>query len=179
MPPTNTPNQPYNTMPEATPLIAGILPYLQDDLQDRVMQAFTYEFQFASFTNTGQATISLDNISHFICTSMQAQVWTGANPPTAVSPAPMTLQINDTGSGQYIAFPNIVGAMLGNWSGTGQLPFQFTVPRQFSAASQLQAILTAFDNSRAFTAYISLSGAKIFGTYRDGSPGGVLPPLTY
>lgn len=180
MPPNQQPNQPYDTMPDSLPLIAGILPYLQDDLTDRVMQAFTYEFAFASFTNASvPAAITFDNTSHFICTSIQSQIWTGANPPTLVAPAPMTLQVTDTGSGQFLYFPNLTGASLDNVTGTGELPFQLTVPRQFSAASQVSATLTAFDNSRAFFGYLSFSGAKIFAQYRDGRSGGVLPPLTY
>src|SRR5262249_54985754 len=99
--------------------------------------------------------------------------------PTAVDPAPMTLQVNDTGSGQNLYFPNQQGALLGDVTGTGQLPFQLTVPRQFSAASQVSAQLFAFDTSRAFFGYLAFSGAQIFAQYRDGRAGGVLPPLTY
>lgn len=185
MPPRGQPDSgTYDTLPDSMPLIAGILPYLQDDLQDRVMQAFSYEFDFTGAFALGAGgsntvSVTIDNTSHFICTSITAQIFTGSNPPTSVSPAPVTMQINDTGSGQTLFFPLLTGALLGNVSGIGQLPFQFTVPRQFSAASQLSMLLTSFDTSRAFTGYVTLNGARIFGLYRSGAQGGTLPALTY
>lgn len=149
-------------MPNFNPLL-GILP---PEIQQKPKQWFIYNIPAASAITASQQqvpfSIQFQNDSYFVWMALGGIV-TATDNVTLVDPAPLTLQVNDSGSGANIFFQPV------QWSsivGNGKEPGVLSFPRLVNPA----ATYTIYVSNLVATAYqigLQLLGFKVFHTMAD------------
>lgn len=163
----------------------GPMDTLPDVLADKVVDFYSLGFNFVGgnqipASGSQPVSVTLNTDSHFAVLWIAGFASQGGNIVTAVPAPPLTLQIQDGGSGRLLSNTPV------HWmtqTGVQGLPYPVGgyggAPKLFAAGSTIVITVNNLDTANAYNAWLTLSGFKIFGINRDGSSSGGLPPLPY
>ncbi len=112
-------------------------------------------------SGSGTAVIQIQADSVFELQRLAFSAYVTGTPDTAVTFPPVTLQINDTGSGANLFDqPVMLGTVA--YGGAGFGPFPVSSPRFFAPNSTLTLSLANLSAANAYTVRVSLQGRKLF-----------------
>ena len=148
------------------------LDFLPDELRNNPRDFFVYsppDFLTIAAGATATGSFQVESDSDFLLVDLTGFVNDPADEvvfPFAQATVPMTIQINDTGSGRNLfnraqAWNNVIG--------TGQLTFYASYPKFFPATANVTTTLLNNDPTQALRVRLSFIGFKIFGMMAGGA----------
>jgi hypothetical protein len=151
------------------PTIPGLyLDFLPAELRGAPRDFFTFGVDFLTIAAAGGSatgTFLVPSDSDFLIVALAGNVVDPADEGIAVTAAPLTIAITDSGSGRQLqnraqAFNNVVG--------TGQLPAYMPYPKFIDRSSEVSTTITNNDPTQAARVRLSFIGFKIFDMMRGG-----------
>lgn len=110
---------------------------------------------------SGTSVIQIQADSAFEVQRLSFHAYVTGTPATAITTPPITLQINDTGSGANL-FDQPVPLFTVAYGGAGFGPFPVSSPRFFAPNSTVTLTLVNLDPAILYTVRVNLQGRKLF-----------------
>lgn len=158
--------------PQAAPIT--VLPatypwWMPRQFRRRVKDYFSYGRDFiganaVAAAGTVTLNINIDGDSAFLIEA-GTRVVTLTDDTTFIAQAPLTVRMEDSGSGRLLANQ---AQHIENWFGTAQEPYWWAKPKLIPANSTIAITVANLDAATAFHVRLALHGFKVFNMLEEG-----------